>query len=314
MRQIQGIKASVNILQELLATDVGSTSKIVYFTGMAGHNRRFVFFQWVFILTLLLSVPFARLRICPLGDSITSGEDAAPSYRRDLYRMLDSAGYEVDFVGSMDKPYGGFNPADDFDPDHEGHWGWMASEIHADLALWLSGYTPDVVLLHVGTNNLWETDENNRAVISNIVNSVRADNSAVVVFLAQIIPLAHGNDRVVAYNELIASIGGELSTPASPVLVVDHYTGFDTVNELSDGVHPTAEGYRRMAKVWFAAIDGYYRCSGVRSPAEPLRRSPCVVPPGSLLSLAGRRVGVPTAGGMRVGGRSPFPKTMITVK
>jgi hypothetical protein len=41
------------------------------------------------------------VKILPLGDSMTQGEAGHFSYRRPLWKMLDSAGYKVDFVGSL---------------------------------------------------------------------------------------------------------------------------------------------------------------------------------------------------------------------
>ena len=59
--------------------------------------------------------------IMPLGDSITRGEDLV-GYRRELYVDLKNAGYDVDFVGSLQD---GSSTGYTFDYDHEGHGGWI---------------------------------------------------------------------------------------------------------------------------------------------------------------------------------------------
>lgn len=44
--------------------------------------------------------PAATLRIMPLGDSITEGDNEAATYRYYLQEDLEGAGVAVDFVGS----------------------------------------------------------------------------------------------------------------------------------------------------------------------------------------------------------------------
>ena len=67
-------------------------------------------------------VDFSGLRILPLGDSMTAGNEADPSsyrsYRGPLYRMLQAAGHDVDFVGTLSQ-----TPALGGDPNHNGYGG-----------------------------------------------------------------------------------------------------------------------------------------------------------------------------------------------
>ena len=122
----------------------------------------------------------------PLGDSITeAANDPAglmPSYRRDLWADLQAANYDVDFVGSRagvydksNQPAGEHNPPGSFDKDHEGHWGWRVDEILSgrpasypgDLTQWAGSHRPDVVLMHLGTNDAIQSQRR-------IVNQSRA--------------------------------------------------------------------------------------------------------------------------------------------
>src|SRR5262245_54038543 len=75
--------------------------------------------------------PAAPVRIMPLGDSITQADASHDSYRRPLWKSLQSGGYLVDFVGSSSMNHMGGPPVRDFDADHEGHWGWRADEIES---------------------------------------------------------------------------------------------------------------------------------------------------------------------------------------
>jgi len=126
----------------------------------------------LFVLGSLLAPPAqAVINIMPLGDSITSGSNSGEinqdlwiSYRMDLWDTLNAAGYVVNFVGT--KTSGSLVP--DFDPNHEGHGGWRAFEIvdgkagsdEGKLADWLDNTQPDIVLLHIGTNDIsWGSED-----------------------------------------------------------------------------------------------------------------------------------------------------------
>jgi hypothetical protein len=79
---------------------------------------------------------------------------------------LTAAGHEFDFVGSTNEHFAGtpVYPNDDFDRDHEGHWGWRVDQILADLPGWLGSYTPDVALVHLGTNDAFQSQPTNGTI------------------------------------------------------------------------------------------------------------------------------------------------------
>ncbi|HLY70677.1 MAG TPA: putative Ig domain-containing protein, partial [Puia sp.] len=101
-----------------------------------------------------------------LGNSITNGTGPFNSYRRDLWYLLHAGHFNFDFIGSWSKHHmGGEMPNPDFDLDHEGHSGWTAADIfHApawdssrgNIHLWLKEYTPDIVLVELGTNDVFQ--------------------------------------------------------------------------------------------------------------------------------------------------------------
>ena len=88
--------------------------------------------------------------IMPLGDSITRGEDLV-GYRRELYVDLKSAGFNIDFVGSLQD---GSSTGYTFDYDHEGHGGWSDGQIASNVFVFLTNNPADIVLLHIGTNGI----------------------------------------------------------------------------------------------------------------------------------------------------------------
>src|SRR5882672_12722085 len=96
----------------------------------------------------------APVRIMPLGDSITAGPGC---WRAMLWHQLQTTGYtNIDFVGGVSDG-GGCNPGYSYDWDHEGHGGYAATGIadNNQLPPWLSAARPDIVLMHLGTNDMW---------------------------------------------------------------------------------------------------------------------------------------------------------------
>ena len=124
------------------------------------------------------------LRIMLLGDSITQGD--ASSYRRPLWIALGEAGMSVDFVGSMSRRYSGGNDANDYDADHEGHWGWRADQVLGRIDQWAAQAAPDIVLMHLGTNDIGGGQDIDETVdeIDQIIERLRAHNPRVHVLLA----------------------------------------------------------------------------------------------------------------------------------
>lgn len=206
-----------------------------------------------------------QIRIMPLGDSITQG--GFGSYRRNLYHKLVQAGFNVNFVGSMTRVYLGEPPNPDYDLSHEGHWGWKASDIlegvasAGKLSQWLESYTPDIVLIHIGSNDMHQARDTESTIsdIKSIIATLRRDNPNVVIFLAKLIPWDNEiiNSRICALNENMDGIAEDISTAQSLVIIVDQYSGFDAVSDTSDGVHPNNQGEEKMAENWFIALNSY---------------------------------------------------------
>ncbi len=95
---------------------------------------------------------YSQVRIMPLGDSITEGvlgSSDDTGYRRALYLSLTAAGHSVNFVGSLAN-----GTPTDFDRDHEGHSGWRADQIRNNISSWLTTNPADIILLHIGTNDI----------------------------------------------------------------------------------------------------------------------------------------------------------------
>jgi lysophospholipase L1-like esterase len=195
--------------------------------------------------------PKTSLKIMPLGDSITYGQGIVSygGYRNLLGALLESDGYTVDFVGSQKS--GEESLAD---ADNEGHPGWRTYNLREAIASegWLETYQPDIILLHIGSNDLRDgspihTRDNLSALIDDILG--RLPETRIIV--AQIIRTRWGSDaKHIYYNDAIPNVAASKGSHVSVV---------DMENVLSKGdfttlYHPSPKGYDKMAHAWESAI------------------------------------------------------------
>ncbi|MCZ7439289.1 cellulose binding domain-containing protein [Micromonospora sp. WMMC241] len=199
----------------------------------------------------------APVRVMPLGDSITGSPGC---WRAVLWNRLQSTGYtDVDFVGTLGPQGCGVT----YDGDNEGHGGYLATNIANQNLLpgWLAATHPDVVLMHLGTNDVWSNiaPATILAAYSKLVDQMRAANPATTVLVAKIIPMNPSScpecgQRTIALNAAVDGWAAGKTTAASPVVVVDQWTGFNTATDTYDGVHPNAAGDQKMSDRWYPAL------------------------------------------------------------
>jgi lysophospholipase L1-like esterase len=179
---------------------------------------------------------------------------------------LVAAGFEFDFVGSTDTNFSGTPnfPDQNFDRDHEGHWGWRVDEINAQIQGWLGSYTPDVVLMHLGTNDAFQGQSTDSTIgeLTDLIGMLREDNDRVVVLLAKLIPATMNQAGLDALNGRFDALASSLTTATSPVVVVDQATGFNANGDTFDGIHPNEGGEQKMATKWLEALDANWPSEG----------------------------------------------------
>ncbi len=229
----------------------------------------------------------------PMGDSITvgkySGHDTSNGangddigYRKDLKDQLTTLGYTVDLIGSQSN--GADYPFDD--PQHEGYNGITALQVadcinsscsysnpdgQSTSGNWLANNPPDVILLHIGTNDINNgvaTDE-----VINRVNSIldeinayeQSSGNAITVILAQIINQVPENSTVTEFNDKLATMAQGRPDYDSELFLVNMETGAgldyrddSEGGDFIDNLHPYATGYTKMANVWRAKFDELY--------------------------------------------------------
>jgi len=196
------------------------------------------------------------IRILPLGDSITQGGNARPSYRRALWLKLKQHGYKVDFVGSQND-FQHASPPDallDFDLDHEGHWGWETNEIAEALPSWLKSYTADIALVHLGTNDFARGEAIPQTLedLSSVLSLLRQSNPEITILLAEIVPIRFKSTR--KFNAALRKWASSQSTPKSKLILVDQHSGYYSLFHNYDNYHPNTRGENKMAERWFEAL------------------------------------------------------------
>lgn len=190
------------------------------------------------------------IKIMPLGDSITwgVGSPSSSSYRAPLYqRLVGQAGYAVDFVGSQRS---GTLP----DTDNEGHSGWRIDQIAASVDGWLATYQPDVVLLHIGTNDMNQNYQVGTAPqrLGALIDQILVARPAATVLVAKIVPALDAaiQARIDAFN---AAVPGVIAARGARAKLVD-LSGLAAA-DLNDTLHPNDSGYARMAVRWYTALE-----------------------------------------------------------
>lgn len=199
--------------------------------------------------------PVAPCRVMPLGDSITDGYNVPGGYRILLEDLAVADGHAIDFVGAQSN-----GPSDLADHDHEGHSGWRTDQIQRILSPRLAAYTPDVVPLHIGTNDIGQNYRIGSAPtrVGRIVDTITAANPDALVIVADIIPIdsATYDARIVRFNAALDAQIASRQAAGAHVLGVDMHAVVGTA-DLADGVHPTSTGYDLMAEAWYDVLEPY---------------------------------------------------------
>ncbi|HHL19663.1 MAG TPA: hypothetical protein ENJ33_08000 [Thiothrix sp.] len=210
------------------------------------------------------------VNILPLGDSITQARYDHLSYRYPLWKLLIDEGKDINFMGTQNQTYDGtrswpsYNGLP-FDQDHEGHSGKTADWILDNLNGYFSIYNEneeiaDIVLIHLGTNDLLWTDDEPLTIkndIGNVIDKLRTHNPMIKIVLAKITPFnysGHILDNDNAFNATLDALANEKSQDDSPVIIVDMASGYDIDEYTFDGLHPNAVGETLIAQRWFDAL------------------------------------------------------------
>ncbi|RPA79007.1 SGNH hydrolase [Ascobolus immersus RN42] len=224
------------------------------------------------IITLMLLLPTtvnAKIKILPLGDSITSQS----CWRAYLYKhLLDTPSLPpFQFIGSSLSNATSCPRADyEWDLSHEGHPDMMATQMVLDenLPVWLRKKRPDIALVHIGTPDLLAGTEPGLvlAALDRAVEQLRARNPNIIILVAELIgivttPETQHWDPISPFNALVWPWANQRQTSRSPINVVDQFTGYDPWQDSLWGrsgrrerVLPDVAGDVKIAERWVGAV------------------------------------------------------------
>ena len=213
----------------------------------------------------------AVTRILAVGDSITHGTSRGPaaSYRRPFIDLLNAGSCRYQMTGSQT----GNHFHNLFVSPHEGYNGHTADHIlngfndnagnNEGISVTTTRYQPQVVLLHIGSNDMRLGQNINETIgeIDQVISVALATGSAPTVFVANLIPW-YSNTTVGAnvktLGDQIEAYVTQLNNPR--VRLVDVRTGYQRSMMLSDGAHPNPAGEQHIANRFFAAYNSAGFC------------------------------------------------------
>lgn len=231
-------------------------------------NYKFLLFTVCLVLGNLVPAcaQTRPVRIMPLGDSLTQ---ASPGYRGFLYQLLVGAGYKVEFVGSKTdkgKPVGS--------PKHEGHGGFTIGPGKSKADAWSNGKgnlfdnldawlkaQPDVVLLLIGTNDFfnvgnlqpgYKPDQAGPAKLGALLDKIHALSPNSKVIVSSILPVEWDANFAKAFNRAIPGLVA--SRPFAVFADLNSKTAFRAGDWSGDKLHPSDQGYQKIAKSWFDVL------------------------------------------------------------
>ena len=250
------------------------------------------------------SPPSRPIRVLPLGDSITfgCGDSLSPAcvaegrgsacnltqspcatcafgYRVRLFEALSATSRPGtwQFVGTQRT-----GPADCGSGgacQHEGHPGWRTTDLSAIVNSTLGPLQPDLILLHIGTNDI---GRNNYATAAEAATATSTNLRALIeqlfivipgahIFLASILAMPaschfynHGHTANLtrqeeAYNAEVPKVAAHFGGAKVTFVDMKRETGLCDMKRSASGccppqLHPDGEGYGLMAAVWAKAL------------------------------------------------------------
>ncbi|XVV14552.1 SGNH/GDSL hydrolase family protein [Actinoplanes sp. CA-131856] len=192
-----------------------------------------------------------HLRVMPLGDSITmgAGSTTGAGYRGPLLDLVLRRNlFTMDYVGSQ--------TSDGLaDPQHEGHSGWRTDQISGHIGGWLATYEPDVILLHIGINDLHQGYPTQEALkrFDGLLLRIFIDRPNVTVIVGGLDPATPGlESKVAVFNTTARQLVADYASRGFHIRYVDMPL---TIDQLKDKLHPNDAGYLTMAQSFDTALE-----------------------------------------------------------
>lgn len=244
-----------------------------------------------FLVTVLTPPKLSTTSFLAFGDSITAGEDGLNSTAPTAAQMRARVHPTVLFPFSLRYPtelqrrlsdrYKTQSPF----VDNQGSPGESASEVNTvrRFSSLMSSRRYSVVLIMEGTNDLYDRDDRAFPPAYDGLRSMIRDarSRSIRPYLATIppmnpsacVPVCRGLpwSLVAGFNDGVRALA-----TAEGVTLVDVYQGFSGNLALigPDGLHPSADGYAKIAELFFTAIRQTLETAPASGALSPLHRVP----------------------------------------
>jgi len=254
--------------------------------GLSFYKRR-ISGEFIFLLLIVLIINYSqiypqKIRIMPLGDSITNGEGRLiPSplytgYRQPLWLLLQSNNYPVDFVGS---DTAGYAAQPEYDYNNVGFGGYSIEQISQLIKTgydrdgniitpgpYLNYYPADIILLHIGTNSVDTAITALEDLLNYFDDYQDTTNTIIWIILAKIINEVPYSFITSIYNNNIEKMAEERIKNGDHLKLVDMEKDagivyqIDTVAPYNNGdmynhLHPNNRGYAKMALLFYDTLN-----------------------------------------------------------
>ena len=237
----------------------------------------------IFILIYPFQIYSQKVRIMPIGDSITRdsfGANPRPDslltgYRQPLWLLLQNDGYPVDFTGSDSSGYG---VVPRFDPNNAGFGGYTTKQLlnliktgndiygnQITPGPYFNYYPADILLLHIGTNGLDTSTTDLEDFINYVDDFEDTTNTIIWIILSKIINRVPYNLTTAIYNNNIEKMAEARIKKGDHIKIVDMEKDAGLVYQIDsvapyndgdiyDGIHPNNRGYAKMASLFYDTL------------------------------------------------------------
>lgn len=243
----------------------------------------------ILLYSIIFNANSQTVKIMPLGNSITYDDNVADktnprpagdriSYRYKLYQLITAAGYEFDFVGSENSgnnyfqnteldDNAGFPGITDSQLDYLINTGYnQRTGSYETSGPYLNYYPTDIILLHIGTNDVHETSE----YVEDLLDDIRSYDSDVIIFVARIIDRVPNDATTHTFNDNVEAMISARGDNKIVMVDMEDGAGIDyTISvDMSDYLHPNQNGYEKMAIKWWEAINNFNQAPVISSIPE----------------------------------------------
>lgn len=223
---------------------------------------------------------YKSIKLMTMGDSITDGFWREGGYRVFLCDKLEENGLSqyVDFVGSQ-------KSGSCYDNEHEGYTAYAIEGFtvrgigsRSGIAKFapdkIKEFQPDVLTLMIGTNDIlsqYDLDNAGNRLEALVDSCLEALPEGGKLYLASIPDMDADNhtyinekkftvesmdEMVASYNEKVKALVEKKQGEGKNIEFCDIH-GVMTKDDLYDGVHPTTDGYKKIANFWYDIITKY---------------------------------------------------------